>query len=112
MEAIIGGHLHKQNFRRLVESGGLVEETGDVRTATGGRPAKVYRFRREALMERPGAWREGQVRTLRGNSGAKKLNWGAIVWPLQVDVESFLTSRSLPPWLTNAPTPQGKDLLL
>jgi hypothetical protein len=53
VEAILGSHLHKQNFRRLVETGGLVEETGDVRTATGGRPAKVYRFRREALMERP-----------------------------------------------------------
>lgn len=53
VEAILGSHLHKQNFRRLVEAGGLVEETGGVRTATGGRPAKVYRFRREALMERP-----------------------------------------------------------
>jgi hypothetical protein len=53
VEAILGSHLHKQNFRRLVETGGLVEETSDVRTATGGRPAKVYRFRREALMERP-----------------------------------------------------------
>jgi hypothetical protein len=53
VEAILGSHLHKQNFRRLVEAEGLVEETGDMRTATGGRPAKVYRFRREALMERP-----------------------------------------------------------
>jgi hypothetical protein len=53
VEAILGSHLHKQNFRRLMEASGLVEETGDVRTATGGRPAKVYRFRREALMERP-----------------------------------------------------------
>ena len=53
VEAILGPHLHKQNFRRLVESGGLVEPTGDVKTATGGRPAKLYRFRREVLLERP-----------------------------------------------------------
>lgn len=53
VEAILGPHLHKQNFRRLVESGGLVEPTGEVKTATGGRPARLYRFRREVLLERP-----------------------------------------------------------
>jgi hypothetical protein len=53
VEAILGPHLHKQNFRRLVEGGGLVEPTGDVRAKTGGRPAKLFRFRREVLMERP-----------------------------------------------------------
>lgn len=53
VEAISGTLLHKQNFRRLVETAGLVEATGDVRTATGGRPAKIYRFRRSVLMERP-----------------------------------------------------------
>jgi len=53
VEAILGPHLHKQNFRRLVETGGLVEPTGDVRMATGGRPARLYRFRREVLLERP-----------------------------------------------------------
>ncbi len=53
VEAILGSHLHKQNFRRLVESGGLVEPTGDVRTHTGGRPAKLFRFRQEVLVERP-----------------------------------------------------------
>ena len=45
--------VHKQNFRRLVESAGLVEVTGEVRSKTGGRPAKLFRFRREVLMERP-----------------------------------------------------------
>lgn len=55
VEAILGSHLHKQNFRRLVASSGLVEATGDVRTATGGRPAKAYRFRREVILERPAA---------------------------------------------------------
>lgn len=53
VEAILGPHLHKQNFRRLVETAGLVEPTGDVRAKTGGRPAKLFRFRREVLMERP-----------------------------------------------------------
>ncbi len=53
VEAILGPHLHKQNFRRLVESAGLVEPTGEMKTRTGGRPAKLFRFRREVLMERP-----------------------------------------------------------
>jgi hypothetical protein len=53
VEAILGPHLHKQNFRRLVEGGGLVEPTGDHRFRTGGRPARLYRFRRDVLLERP-----------------------------------------------------------
>ena len=53
VEAILGPHLHKQNFRRLVEGAGLVEATGEVKMRTGGRPAKLYRFRREVLLERP-----------------------------------------------------------
>lgn len=53
VEAISGTLLHKQNFRRLVEKGGLVEPTGNVSTQTGGRPARLYRFRREVVLERP-----------------------------------------------------------
>ena len=53
VEGIMGAHLHKQNFRRLVENAGLVEPTGEVRTHTGGRPAKLFRFRRETILERP-----------------------------------------------------------
>jgi hypothetical protein len=53
VEAILGHHVHKQNFRRLVENAGLVEPTGDVSTQTGGRPAKLFRFRRDVLLERP-----------------------------------------------------------
>jgi hypothetical protein len=53
VEAIAGRHLHKQNFRRLVEGTKLVEPTGEVSTHTGGRPAAMYRFRREVLKERP-----------------------------------------------------------
>lgn len=52
VEAISGRHLHKQNFRRLVETSQLVEQTGG-RTTTGGRPAALFRFRREVLAERP-----------------------------------------------------------
>jgi hypothetical protein len=55
VEAISGRRLHKQNFRRLVETGALVEPTGDTSTATGGRPAALFRFRREVLAERPAA---------------------------------------------------------
>ncbi len=53
VEALAGVPLHKQNFRRLVEQGGLVEGTGLVERATGGRPAELFRFRREVLRERP-----------------------------------------------------------
>ncbi|ALK10561.1 NUDIX hydrolase [Blastochloris viridis] len=53
VEAISGRHLHKQNFRRLVEAAALVEPTGDTSLTTGGRPAALYRFRREVLQERP-----------------------------------------------------------
>ena len=53
VEAISGRHLHKQNFRRLVESAALVEPTGETSTATGGRPAALFRFRRDVVQERP-----------------------------------------------------------
>ncbi|NHT74937.1 NAD regulator [Rhizobiaceae bacterium CRRU44] len=53
VEAISGRHLHKQNFRRLVEGASLVEPTGMTTSATGGRPAALFRFRRQILDERP-----------------------------------------------------------
>ena len=52
VEALSGVRLHKQNFRRLVEGAGLVEGTGEV-APTGGRPAELFRFRREVVRERP-----------------------------------------------------------
>jgi hypothetical protein len=52
VEALAGRRLHKQNFRRLIDQQGLVEETGAISTGTGGRPAKLFRFRREVLRER------------------------------------------------------------
>ncbi len=53
VEALSGVRLHKQNFRRLVEQQRLVEETGETSAETGGRPARLVRFRREVLLERP-----------------------------------------------------------
>ena len=53
VEALAGVRLHKQNFRRLVETGGLVEGTGKLDSQTGGRPAELFVFRREVLRERP-----------------------------------------------------------
>jgi len=53
VESIFGRPVHKQNFRRLVENAQLVEPTGASSNATGGRPAALFRFRREVLQERP-----------------------------------------------------------
>jgi hypothetical protein len=52
VEALAGSLLHKQNFRRLIDQQDLVEETGEMATETGGRPAKLFRFRREVVAER------------------------------------------------------------
>ena len=63
VEALAGARLHKQNFRRLVETAGLVEGTGRHDHATRGRPAELFRFRHDVFRERPapgvyfaGAW--------------------------------------------------------
>ena len=53
VEAISGVALHKQNFRRVVERTGLVEGLGRMDADTGGRPAELFRFRRELLAARP-----------------------------------------------------------
>ena len=52
VEALAGRLLHKQNFRRLIDAQKLVEETGAVATETGGRPAKLFRFRGDIQDER------------------------------------------------------------
>lgn len=54
VEALAGIRLHKQNFRRLVEGGRLVEGTGTYKSGASGRPAELFRFRREVLRERQG----------------------------------------------------------
>jgi hypothetical protein len=53
VEAILGGPMHKQNFRRALERAELVQGLGRLETDTGGRPAELFRFRREALRARP-----------------------------------------------------------
>ncbi|MDE3174569.1 MAG: hypothetical protein KGM15_00480 [Pseudomonadota bacterium] len=52
VEALAGRRVHKPNFRRLIEQQELVEETGAAVSDTGGRPAKLFRFRHEVLEER------------------------------------------------------------
>jgi len=53
VEALLGLRLHKQNFRRLVAEQGLVEGTGKFAPSARGRPAELFRFRRDVLRERP-----------------------------------------------------------
>jgi hypothetical protein len=53
VEAIAGVPLHKQNFRRALDRAELVEGLGRMDAETGGRPAELYRFRREILAARP-----------------------------------------------------------
>ena len=52
VEALAGVRLHKQNFRRLVITGGLVEPTGRREASGRGRPAELFRFRQDVLLER------------------------------------------------------------
>jgi hypothetical protein len=53
VEAVAGVALHKQNFRRALERSGLVEGLGRLDQDTGGRPAELFRFRRDVLSARP-----------------------------------------------------------
>lgn len=63
VEAISGRHLHKQNFRRLVETAELLEATGASLSQQRGRPAALYRFRRAVLEERPAPGLRVSLRT-------------------------------------------------
>jgi len=51
-EALSGAILHKQNFRRLVSNADLVEPIGRTMAVGRGRPAELFRFRREVLGEK------------------------------------------------------------
>ncbi len=53
VEALAGLLMHKSNFRRIVENQGLVEETGELSAGAAGRPARLLRYRRDVLLERP-----------------------------------------------------------
>ena len=52
VEALSGAELHKQNFRRLVTNADLVEPVGRTSAIGRGRPAELFRFRREVLGEK------------------------------------------------------------
>ena len=53
VEGIVGFTLHKQNFRRALDRTGFVEGTGKMLAGTGGRPAELFRYRREVLRDTP-----------------------------------------------------------
>jgi hypothetical protein len=52
VEALAGLTLHKPNFRRLIDQQELIEDTGAMTSETGGRPAKLFRYRHAVLEER------------------------------------------------------------
>ena len=52
VEALTGMRLHKQNFRRLIAQGELLEATGTLDRPPRGRPAELFRFRREIVRAR------------------------------------------------------------
>jgi len=52
VEALTGMRLHKQNFRRLIAQGELLEATGTLDHPPRGRPAETFRFRREIVRAR------------------------------------------------------------
>jgi hypothetical protein len=95
VEAILGGHLHKQNFRRMIAGTGLVEPTGDIQTETGGRPAKRFAFAaRSSLSGRPLASASARADNYIGcgdfASGGKRLGCpGASGFPWQTCPAAF-----------------------
>ncbi|AUH34085.1 hypothetical protein CUV01_12385 [Paracoccus tegillarcae] len=52
VEAIAGLRLHKSNFRRQIDQHALIEETGEMSQESRGRPAKLFRYRREVVEAR------------------------------------------------------------
>lgn len=52
VEALVGLPLHKSNFRRQIDQQNLIEETGDTTHETGGRPARLFRYRPAVLEAR------------------------------------------------------------
>ena len=49
-EKILGEQLDKRNFRRRIQQAGVIEETDHMRTGEG-RPARLYRYRADAVAE-------------------------------------------------------------
>lgn len=54
VEAVVGFELHKQNFRRSIEQGGLATRTKATVQQASGRPASVFQVNRAALKDRAG----------------------------------------------------------
>ncbi|MGH8249273.1 MAG: NUDIX hydrolase [Steroidobacteraceae bacterium] len=52
VEALTGMRLHKQNFRRMIAQGRFLEATGTLDRPARGRPAELFRFRREVVRAR------------------------------------------------------------
>ncbi len=52
IESLGGITLHKQNFRRFIMQQELIEETGEIDPTGPGRPARLYQFRDDILLER------------------------------------------------------------
>lgn len=50
-EIILGEQLDKRNFRRKILSAEILEETGDKKKESEGRPAMLYRYREDAVAE-------------------------------------------------------------
>ncbi|MCA9939750.1 MAG: NUDIX hydrolase [Anaerolineales bacterium] len=50
-EIILGEALDKRNFRRKILSADIIEETGEMKTEGEGRPARLYRYRDNAVAE-------------------------------------------------------------
>lgn len=49
-EVILGEKLDKRNFRRRIQQANIIEETDTLRTGEG-RPARLYRYRPDAIAE-------------------------------------------------------------
>ncbi|WP_420640929.1 NUDIX hydrolase [Candidatus Leptofilum sp.] len=50
-EIILGEALDKRNFRRKILSAEILEETGEKKKESEGRPAMLYRYRKDAVAE-------------------------------------------------------------
>lgn len=50
-EIVLGEPLDKRNFRRKILSAAVIEEAGGYRSSGEGRPARLYRFRDDAVAE-------------------------------------------------------------
>ncbi|GAB4402092.1 MAG: NUDIX domain-containing protein [Anaerolineales bacterium] len=50
-EVILGEPLDKRNFRRRIQQANIIEETDTLRRPGEGRPARLYRYRPDAIAE-------------------------------------------------------------